>query len=66
MHHRIQAGKDGCTLIKQWTSFFMGLYANPWVRTVTLTFYYLAILLGLILMYGKGDFSTPSFVYQAF
>jgi len=36
------------------------------VRTVTLTLYYLAILLGLILMYGKGDFSTPSFIYQAF
>jgi len=36
------------------------------VRTVTLTLYYLAILLGLILMYGKGDFSAPSFIYQAF
>ena len=47
-------------------NFFTGLYASPWVRTVTLTFYYLAILLGLILMYGKGNFSAPSFVYQAF
>jgi hypothetical protein len=53
-------------LTRQWTSFFTGLYANPWVRIVTLTLYYLAILLGLILMYGKGDFSTPSFVYQGF
>ncbi len=42
------------------------LYANPWVRAAALTLYYLAILLGLILMYGKGDFSTPSFVYQGF
>jgi hypothetical protein len=58
--------EDGCALIKQWTDFFTGLYANPWVRTIALTLYYLAILLGLILMYGKGDFSTPSFVYQAF
>jgi hypothetical protein len=53
-------------LIKQWMTSITGLYANPWVRTVTLTLYYLAILLGLILMYGKGDFSTPSFVYQGF
>ncbi len=52
--------------MKQWTDFFMGLYASPWVRTVALTLYYLAILLGLILMYGKGDFSAPSFIYQAF
>ena len=29
-------------------------------------FYYLAIILGLILVYGKGDFSTPSFIYQGF
>jgi hypothetical protein len=36
------------------------------VRTVVLTLYYLAILVGLILMYGKGDFSTPSFIYQAY
>lgn len=31
-----------------------------------LMFYYLAIILGLILVYGKGDFSTPSFIYQGF
>ena len=53
-------------MIKQWTNFFTELYANPWVRTVALTLYYLAILAGLILMYGKGDFSAPSFIYQAF
>ncbi len=52
--------------MKHWTDFFMGLYANPWARLIALTLYYLAILLGLILMYGKGDFSAPSFVYQAF
>jgi hypothetical protein len=52
--------------IKRWTSFFTGLYVSPWVRIVTLTLYYLAILVGLIVMYGKGDFSTPSFVYQGF
>ncbi len=53
-------------MIKQWTSFFTGLYTNPLVRTFALTLYYLAILLGLILMYGKGDFSAPSFIYQAY
>ncbi len=53
-------------LMKQWMNFFMELYANPWARTIALTLYYLAILLGLILMYGKGDFSAPSFIYQGF
>ncbi len=28
--------------------------------------YYLAIILTLVLMYGRGDFSTPPFVYQEF
>ena len=27
---------------------------------------YLAIILGLLVMYGPGDFSTPSFIYQGF
>jgi hypothetical protein len=42
------------------------LVTVPWVRTVALTLYYLAILLGLILLYGKGDFSSPPFIYQGF
>jgi integral membrane sensor domain MASE1 len=42
------------------------LYANPWARVALVTVYYLAILLGLVLLYGKGDFSTPPFVYQGF
>jgi hypothetical protein len=36
------------------------------VRFVALTLYYLGILLGLIALYGKGNFSTPSFIYQNF
>jgi hypothetical protein len=28
--------------------------------------YYFAIVVALILMYGRGDFSTPPFVYQGF
>ena len=43
-----------------------GLWSNPLLRAATLTLYYLAILVGLIALYGRGDFSTPSFVYQGF
>jgi hypothetical protein len=39
---------------------------NPWIRGTLLTLYYLAIIVGLIVLYGKGDFSTPSFIYQGF
>jgi hypothetical protein len=31
-----------------------------------LILYYFAIIAGLIVMYGRGDFSTPPFVYQGF
>jgi hypothetical protein len=33
---------------------------------VLLILYYLAILVALIAIYGRGDFSTPPFVYQGF
>jgi hypothetical protein len=46
--------------------FITALSVNRWVRGVALTLYYLTILVGLILLYGEGDFSTPSFVYQGF
>ena len=42
------------------------LEAHPGVRLSLLTFYYLAVIAGLIVIYGRGDFSTPSFVYQGF
>jgi hypothetical protein len=42
------------------------LGGNPWVRGILITLYYLAIIIGLILMYGKGDFTFHPFVYQAF
>jgi hypothetical protein len=42
------------------------MLANPLVRVVGLTLYYLAIIASLILLYGRGDFSTPPFVYQGF
>jgi hypothetical protein len=51
-------GKD-CVLWSDW-------FARPWVRFVALTIYYLGILVGLVALYGAGDFSTPPFIYQNF
>ncbi len=53
-------------MFASWTPFFTSLYSNPTLRILALTLYYLAIILGLIILYGKGDFSTPPFVYQGF
>jgi len=36
------------------------------LHRVLLVLYYLAVIGTLILMYGRGDFSTPPFVYQGF
>jgi len=47
-------------MIQRW------LEGHPRARTVALTVYYLAIIIALILLYGRGDFSTPAFVYQGF
>ena len=35
-------------------------------QTVLLFVYYLAILTTLLLIYGRGDFTTAPFVYQGF
>ena len=51
---------------RRWMLYFTGIFTNPIARGVTLTLYYLLIILGLILLYGKGDFSTPKFIYQGF
>jgi hypothetical protein len=39
---------------------------NDWIRLVVLTMYYLAIIVGLILLYGGNNYTPPPFVYQAF
>jgi hypothetical protein len=39
---------------------------HPFLKRAALVLYYLAIILTLVLMYGRGDFSTPPFVYQEF
>jgi len=40
--------------------------AHPGLWRTLLILYYLAVIAGLIAIYGRGDFSTPPFVYQAF
>lgn len=42
------------------------LELHPKTRVAVLTLYYLAVIMGLLALYGRGDFSTPAFVYQEF
>jgi hypothetical protein len=42
------------------------LERHPTLHRVLLIVYYVAVILALIAMYGRGDFSTPPFVYQGF
>ncbi len=51
---------------RHWTLSITALCANRAVRAMVWTIYYLAILLGLLLLYGRGDFSTPHVIYQEF
>jgi len=39
---------------------------RPWLHRALLILYYFAVIVILIVMYGRGDFSTPPFVYQGF
>ncbi len=36
------------------------------LRVVWLTLYYLAILIALIVLHGRGGLETPKFIYQGF
>ncbi len=40
--------------------------AHPRTRLIARSLYYFAIIAGLIALYGRGDFATPTFVYQGF
>ena len=42
------------------------LEKHPALHRVLLILYYFAIILALLLTYGRGDFSTTPFVYQGF
>ncbi len=52
--------------IRRLTLFITTLRANAALRTALVVLYYLLIVAGLLVLYGKGDFSTPPFVYQGF
>jgi hypothetical protein len=41
-------------------------FEKPAVRQTLLVLYYLGVIGGLIYLYGRGDLSTPPFVYQGF
>jgi hypothetical protein len=36
------------------------------LRVVWLTLYYLAILIAVIVLHGRGGLETPKFIYQGF
>lgn len=36
------------------------------LRTLALAAYYLAVFVGLLAMYGQGQFKAPSYIYQRF
>ncbi len=37
-----------------------------WKRALVLFLYYLVVIVALLLIYGRGDFSTAPFIYQGF
>ena len=45
---------------------FFHLPGGPRVQTILYFFYYLAIIVALLWIYGRGDFVTAPFVYQGF
>jgi hypothetical protein len=46
--------------LTQWYS------AHPRVQVAATALYYFAIIAALLVMYGRGNFETPEFVYQEF
>jgi len=53
-------------MIRRWTRYFTEAYRRPWARTLLLALYYLAIIAGLVVLYGRGDFVPHEFIYQGF
>ena len=41
-------------------------WAKPALRATALFLYYLGIIIALLLIYGRGDFTTAPFIYQGF
>jgi hypothetical protein len=46
--------------LEQW------LAGRPRTRLALLALYYLGLIAALLVMYGRGNFDTPEFVYQGF
>jgi hypothetical protein len=44
----------------------MEFFHSPWSHVLLLSLYYCAIIVGLVLLYGKGQFTAIKFVYQGF
>jgi hypothetical protein len=44
----------------------LDLSKNPRLRFALLVLYYFAIIVVLLILYGRSGFSTPPFVYQGF
>jgi hypothetical protein len=59
---------------KRWIASITTLFRNvardvatrPATKIGALTVFYAAVIAALVLLYGRGDFSTPSFIYQDF
>jgi hypothetical protein len=49
-----------------WIPSIVAIFEDRGTRALLVTLYYLAILIGLLVLYGPGDFSTPNFIYQGF
>jgi hypothetical protein len=39
---------------------------TSWWRVIGLALYYLAILIAIIVLHGRGGLETPKFIYQGF
>jgi hypothetical protein len=53
-------------MIERSMRFITTLSINPRVRVLALTAYYLAVLIGTLLLWARAGAVTPSFVYQGF
>ena len=42
------------------------IWRNDLVRLIGLTIYYLAIIVGLAILYGGAEYTPPPFIYQGF
>jgi hypothetical protein len=42
------------------------LWHNDIVRLIGLTLYYVAIIVGLAILYGGSEYTPPPFIYQGF